>query len=459
MKYIVEFKTPDGAKISQEFEADSHWGAAQEAIFDTDILEPLLATGKTKFGAKVRRCSDNSTRSVLVELDRPQAPPATPAATVVAPDMQSDGEVKIPDNVTSGTCQTCGKDKVPGGFTITVPDGSKLCSECSLPVAEEPKEMEGFEEVKEEELLDRAEEVTDEVIEALEEVKEEVKEKLADHIKKLGDEPLPSGLTDEMLACLRDNDLLPKLCEGCGDKATEQDDAGNDLCEDCFLELLEEADNPPAPVEVDPEKRHYLVVYGDHLEPGHEDRVALRVKSPNPRAALTAAEYAVTEQKGQEWVTAFYSVGLTPTIDACDPPEEDKAKKFVEAEAPQITEKPPVVPDDKTYDVNFFLGSQAISTTVEAQNAKEAAGIAANEEVRVLCDHVGPDGMVAAQAICQGNQEDNWGPGVVRVPVEQVVKYGSMSSEQQANAKNAIGITRLHAGPALGLGTADPKGP
>ena len=390
MEFTVEFKTPGGEKIARKFDADSHWGAAQEASFEPDILELLVATGKTKFGARVVRASDNVTRSVLVEIagDGPLSVPA--------------GQVNDGPQEALSVCLACGRDKVPDGYEFDVPDGAQCCGDCGIPFEDVAQDLEGFEEVTPE---------------------------------YSGDE----GIKEEP---------GPVKCDRCDDDATDHDDYGAPICEGCFLELIDEPDPEPEPEGTDPEKRHYLVIYGDHLEPGHEDRVALRVKSPNPRAALTAAEYAVTEKKGPEWIEAFYQVGLTPTISACEPPEVDKAKKFVQAEAPAIEEE---AEEETLYKVNFFTGSQAISTEVFAENAEDACVIAAIEHVDILAPHVGDKGVIAASAANMADSEDTWGPGVVPVPVEMVVGFSEMTREQRRTARDKLGIVRMEVGPAYGM--------
>ena len=190
--------------------------------------------------------------------------------------------------------------------------------------------------------------------------------------------------------------------------------------------------------------RHYLVVFGSHLEPGDDDRIAMRVRSKNPRDALGAAELVVKEQKGAEWLEAFYQVGLTPDISVTEPPKDEPA---VVRDA--ATKEHEVAGDDKLYKVHFFCGSQAITVDAWAVSGEEAA---------TLKGHVDSSGMMAAQAVNpECPDDDNWGPGVVRIPVELVVGYGDMSPEQRRNAESAIGITRIAAGPALDLGSADTK--
>jgi len=236
MEFTVEFKLPDKTKISVTEEADSHWGASQEALFDGEVFERLLKTGKTRFGAKVTRQGDNVTRNVFVEIDKPQAAPRT-HATVESAVSSEDRRVRVPDTG-GGTCDVCTRQKVPSGFEVDCPAGVGLCSGCGIPLpgGEDSGKMEGWDEKP-------AEEPTPEQEEEVEQGEEAVSTKEEPSFR------MPEGLTDEMIDVLRSQGLIPKLCENCGDTATEQDDAGNDLCEDCYLELLCEDDGPDDSVE------------------------------------------------------------------------------------------------------------------------------------------------------------------------------------------------------------------
>jgi len=432
-KFRVQFKLPDGSKLSLEVEAESHFGAANEAVFDADILGPLIKTGKTKFGARVVRCNDNVTRSVLVEVDgdaAPAEPERAPVPVATADDEMSDmAKVTIPDTGPEKMCGHCSRRKVPAGFEIEVPHGSVLC-QCGLPVEQPPEKMEGWTPVEESQDDEAA------VIEAVPDYREE-------RLYRVHENPvIPDGLTFEQIACLRSNGLLDPVCDGCGDLATEEDDDGVPLCEDCYLECIEDEDEQDDPT-------HYLVIYGGHLEPGDPDRISFRVRAENPRIALEAAELAARDYMSPEWLAAFNQVGFTPTIDRCDPPEADRIKRFVDSEMPRL-------PCKKEYDVSFFCGGENITVCIQSDTPESAAVMAAIQEAHQLAPFVGASGALACEVNGRGNDE-TWGPDVVNIPVERVVLYGAMSPEQKRVASSRIGITKMAAGPAYDLGPGDPK--
>jgi len=421
MKYTVEFKTPAGKFQVEVPDANSHLEASEEASGDPGVLEKLMESGREKFTAKVRRSSDNAVRLVLVRVE--VAPPAAAA----------------PAKPASKNCFECGEERPPSGYEFSIEEGSAVCHECGNPTKEkDAAKLAGFD-ASEETLAEQEAEIPDAPTQ--EEAEIEFK-------RGFDRDDVLSVLRPEQVECLRENGLLPKVCDNCGELATEQDTCGVDLCDDCYLEMLCE-DDEDAPVEIPEDKRFYLVVFGDHLAPGDPDRLSLRVKSPNPRAALTAAEYAAKEQKSPEWVEAFYKVGLTPTIDLCEAPDVDPIKKYVEAEAPAIKIEPVEV---DMYNVNFFLGNQAISTTVPAESPEAACAVAAAQEAETLAPHVNESGMLAASAVNVNDSEDHWGPGVVRIPVEFAVGFSDMSPAQRENARGALGIQRHEVAPAFGIG-------
>ena len=275
------------------------------------------------------------------------------------------------------------------------------------------------------------------------------------------DSPIP-GVSVDFTPEAEERLRAMERCDECG---KPEDDLtvfeGVRLCQSChaiFADVPEdddeegEDDDDGVPViqEIPEGSLRYQVTYGIDLVPGHPDRFACQMDAESPVKALSMGELVCLRRKGADFVAAWNARGVPPTLTVVGRRSSPKPPP-----GHVVTPSPQVDPASVQYDysVTIYLGNREVAGTKRAPTPQLACAMFLSDQIKTVGEELaGNHSDVPMKAVRIGKEEDCWGIGPVRIPLEKVMKYNQMNPEMQRRVRKAMGIEQWDAPPPLALG-------